>query len=56
MKVELELEVQYRDLDPLGHVNNAVYLSYFEQARVKMFENLYKNNPNYNFVIAHLAI
>jgi len=24
----------FRDLDALGHVNNAVYLSYFEQARI----------------------
>jgi len=28
------LEIRYADLDPQGHVNNACYLSYFEQARV----------------------
>lgn len=28
------VEVRFRDLDALGHVNNAVYLSYFEQARL----------------------
>jgi acyl-CoA thioester hydrolase len=27
-------EVRYDDLDPQGHVNNAKYLTYFEQARV----------------------
>lgn len=27
------LEVRFRDCDPLGHVNNAVYLTYLEQAR-----------------------
>jgi acyl-CoA thioester hydrolase len=27
------LEVRFRDCDALGHVNNAVYLSYLEQAR-----------------------
>lgn len=27
------LEVRYRDLDTLGHVNNAVYLEYFEEIR-----------------------
>jgi acyl-CoA thioester hydrolase len=26
--------VRFRDLDTLGHVNNAVYLTYLEQARV----------------------
>jgi acyl-CoA thioester hydrolase len=28
------MEVRYGDLDPQGHVNNARYLTYFEQARV----------------------
>jgi acyl-CoA thioester hydrolase len=28
------LEVRYGDLDPQGHVNNARYLTYFEQARI----------------------
>jgi acyl-CoA thioester hydrolase len=27
-------EVRFRDLDALGHVNNAVYLTYFESARM----------------------
>ena len=27
------LEVRFRDCDPMGHVNNAVYLTYLEQAR-----------------------
>lgn len=30
-----EIEVAFRDLDALGHVNNAVYLSYLEHARLK---------------------
>ncbi|MDP3186816.1 MAG: thioesterase family protein [Anaerolineales bacterium] len=28
------IQVRYGDLDPQGHVNNAKYLTYFEQARV----------------------
>jgi acyl-CoA thioester hydrolase len=28
------VEVRFRDCDPLGHVNNAVYLTYLEQARL----------------------
>lgn len=31
---ELPVTVSFRDLDSLGHVNNAVYLTYFEHARV----------------------
>lgn len=33
-------EVRYGDLDPQGHVNNAKYLTYFEQARVYYFIEL----------------
>ena len=28
-----QLDVRFRDCDPMGHVNNAVYLTYLEQAR-----------------------
>ena len=28
-----KLDVRFRDCDPMGHVNNAVYLTYLEQAR-----------------------
>ena len=34
------MEVRYGDLDAQGHLNNAKYLTYFEQARVKYFEEL----------------
>ena len=30
---EHEIEVRFRDCDALGHVNNAVYLTYLGQAR-----------------------
>jgi acyl-CoA thioester hydrolase len=29
------VEVRYGDLDPQGHVNNAKFLTYFEQARIE---------------------
>ena len=34
------MEVRYGDLDPQGHLNNAKYLTYFEQARVHYFTHL----------------
>ena len=34
------LEVRWRDLDALGHVNNAVYFTYLEQARVHYLREL----------------
>ena len=30
----IPIEVRFRDLDAIGHVNNAVYLTYLEQARL----------------------
>ena len=38
--VRVPIDVRWRDLDPLGHVNNAVYLSYFEIARVRYAQAL----------------
>lgn len=32
--------VRYRDLDPLGHVNNAVHTSYMEEGRVEYFKSV----------------
>lgn len=32
------LQVRFRDCDPLGHVNNAVYLTYLEQARFTLWK------------------
>jgi len=45
-----EIQIRFADIDIMGHVNNAVYLSYFEYTRVYYFEKLvgkkwdWKNN------------
>jgi acyl-CoA thioester hydrolase len=33
----LKIQVRFSDVDMMGHVNNAVYLNYFEQARLIFF-------------------
>lgn len=33
-----EMEVRWGDLDLLGHVNNSVYFTYFEQARIDWWQ------------------
>ncbi len=38
--VRVPIDIRWRDLDPLGHVNNAVYLSYFELGRVRYVQAL----------------
>ena len=35
------LEVRFRDCDPMGHVNNAVYLTYLEQTRFSHWRSLW---------------
>jgi len=35
------LDVRFRDCDALGHVNNAVYLTYLEQARLQCWRALW---------------
>jgi len=32
--VRVPIQIRWRDLDPLGHVNNAVFITYFEYARL----------------------
>ncbi|TMI44591.1 acyl-CoA thioesterase [Candidatus Bathyarchaeota archaeon] len=36
VKFSIELPVQFRDIDVMGHVNNATYLQYMETARVEL--------------------
>ena len=37
-KLKVPLQVRFCDTDAMGHVNNAVYLSYLELARMKYWE------------------
>ncbi|MEF8806583.1 acyl-CoA thioesterase [Natronomonas sp.] len=39
-RFEVEMTVRYRDMDALAHVNNAVYSSYIEQARIEYVEEV----------------
>lgn len=38
-----QIQVRFADIDKLGHVNNANYLTYFEIARMKFFEDEFKS-------------
>lgn len=54
------IEVRYGDLDPQGHLNNARYLTYFEQARVEYVRRLGlwdgKSFMNIGFILAEARI
>lgn len=60
-----KLLVRYADLDPYGHVNNAVHLSFFESARTAYWRLLAKNLgveldagdlPGVRYVIAEATV
>ena len=36
----VDIDVRFRDIDALGHVNNAVYATYVEQARTRYFRDV----------------
>lgn len=38
--VQVEERIRFRDLDALGHLNNSVYFTFFEQARITYMERL----------------
>ncbi len=44
------IEVRYGDLDPQGHLNNAKYLTFFEQARVRYMIHLGLYTPDQSFM------
>ena len=41
-------EIRFADIDAMGHVNNAVYFSYFEQARIHFFRQWIGLEWNWN--------
>lgn len=38
--IETPIELRWRDLDALNHVNNASFLTFFEEARLRWFATL----------------
>jgi len=54
---EKEIEIRWRDLDPYGHVNNAVYLTYLEEARDEWLElALGGDGDIWDYVLARVAV
>jgi acyl-CoA thioester hydrolase len=54
---EKSIEIRWRDMDAYGHVNNAVYLNYLEEARDEWLEGtLGSSGSAWDYVIARIAI
>jgi acyl-CoA thioester hydrolase len=54
--VSARVEVRWRDVDALGHVNNAVYFTYFEIARTRYFEEVFlaRTLQDIDFILASI--
>jgi acyl-CoA thioester hydrolase len=53
---EVEIEVAFRDIDAMGHVNNAVFFSYFETTRVKYIMRVFEPGDLTNFDLLDLPL
>ena len=54
-----KITVRFSDLDAMKHVNNATYLTYLEEARIKYFNDLFNLNERdleYKAVIGRIEI
>ena len=51
------VNVRFRDLDAMGHVNNAVFFTYFEEGRLAFFTSTSpeKKFPGFDFILAHTS-
>jgi len=50
-KYKTVISVRFSDIDAVGHVNNAVYLTYFEEGRLKYWHEVINWDWNKNGVI-----
>ena len=53
----MKVQIRFNDIDTLGHVNNAVYFTYFDLGKAKYFETVLGGNVdwgNVNVVIANV--
>lgn len=48
MKHRTPIQLRFKDVDALGHVNNANHLSYFELARIRFFDEIVGDEIDWN--------
>lgn len=54
---DIEIAVRSRDIGAMGHVNNAVYLTYFEEGRRFFFKKVLDiaGPMDYPYIVAHIG-
>ena len=50
------IQTRWKDMDSFGHINNAVYLTYIEDARITLFKRWNINSQNKSVIVASLKI
>lgn len=54
---ETDIDVRFRDLDAVGHVNNAVYATFLEHARTLYIDDVFGDRPEeINVALVNLEI
>lgn len=55
---EVPIEVRFRDIDAMGHVNNAVYVTYFEHGRAAFFRDVFsvRSVSDIDFIVARVEV
>lgn len=59
MKHRTEIQIRFNDVDALGHVNNAVHITWFELARIKCFDVTIGGDIDWEregMILAHTSI
>ena len=56
-KIIADMDVRFKDIDSMGHVNNAVFFTYFEEGRKAFFHTLFNmaKPGDFNFIIGHVS-
>jgi acyl-CoA thioester hydrolase len=54
---ETRIDVRFRDLDAMGHVNHAVFFTYFAEGRNRLFFDFFKISDPSDFpiIMAHVS-
>ena len=54
---KIQIHVRFRDIDGMGHVNNAVFFTYFEEGRIAFFQKISKGSDlsAFPFILAHIG-
>lgn len=52
------VDVRFNDIDGMGHVNNALFLTYLEHARMRFFTEVAgsRSERDFPFILAHAAL